>query len=130
MAKKPKTDPTSGVSDQAEAARLAAEAQAKAETDAAAEAARLTAEAIAAADEKAEAKADADPVRDASAAGEQLGLTAISVMSKSERGRRRAGFGFTREPTLIATADLSVGRFAAIVSDPELIIRRVEIKAG
>jgi hypothetical protein len=44
----------------------------------------------------------------------------IVVSARPERGRRRAGFAFTREKTAIALADLEQDQIAALAGDPEL----------
>lgn len=49
----------------------------------------------------------------------------LVVRAKSERGRRRAGFAFVREPTVILLSDLSAAQCAAIKADPELIVELV-----
>ncbi|ACF01857.1 hypothetical protein Rpal_3355 [Rhodopseudomonas palustris TIE-1] len=55
----------------------------------------------------------------------------VIVKSKSDRGRRRAGFAFTREETRIPLADLSDDQLVALVADTELIVETVdEVTAG
>jgi len=155
MAKKPKVSVTVDASSdeiaKAEADRLAAEAQAQA-------AAQAEAVRIAAAQAEADAKlqADADRIaaeaaaddsthtvvttigdqtagvlvtKAAAKAGAEFGPPAIWVKSKSERGRRRAGFAFTREPTQIAIDTLKTEQLEALISDPELIVKIVEAPA-
>ncbi|MGO3934750.1 hypothetical protein [Rhodopseudomonas pseudopalustris] len=153
MAKKPKADAVADAAAKAEADRLAAEAQAQAAAQA--EAARIAA-AQAEADAKLQADADriaAEAAADGSThavvttigdqtagvlvtkaaakAGAEFGPPAIWVKSKSERGRRRAGFAFTREPTLIFLENLhGPGELEAILSDPELIVTKANDTAG
>lgn len=55
----------------------------------------------------------------------------VIVKSKSERGRRRAGYAFTREETRIPLADLSDDQMVALVADAELIVETIdEVTAG
>lgn len=55
----------------------------------------------------------------------------VIVKSRSDRGRRRAGFAFTREETRIPVADLSVDQLAALAADTELIVATIdEVTAG
>jgi hypothetical protein len=137
----------------AEAERLAAEAQQiAAELDASIAATNAAAEAEMAAKAGAESKylnvlldsktiidqpalryEGAAEARDAAAAqaGAEFGPPAIWVKAKSERGRRRAGFAFTREPMLIYLEDLhGSGEIEAILSDPELIVTKATDTAG
>lgn len=53
---------------------------------------------------------------------EALKAASIVVTSKAERGRRRAGFAFTRDETSIPFADLSEQQIEALTGDAELVV--------
>lgn len=50
----------------------------------------------------------------------------IVVTSLSPKGRRRAGYAFTREPTTIPVRLLSESEYDAIVGDPALAVSEIE----
>lgn len=56
------------------------------------------------------------------AEGIDLTGKAIEVRARSDRGRRRAGFGFTREPTRFEAEELTEDQLGAILADPELTV--------
>ncbi|WP_420132613.1 HI1506-related protein [Rhodopseudomonas sp.] len=109
MASKPKTEKTKG--DVAPDAKAEADAAAKAEAD------RLAAE----------ANAEAEKAAPAKEARTELPKF-VDVRSRSERGRRRAGFAFTRESQLIPADELKTEQLEALISDPELIVKIVLIE--
>lgn len=53
---------------------------------------------------------------------EQLAKVQVVVKAKSATGRRRAGFQFTRDETVIALAELKDEQLASLRADPELIV--------
>ncbi|MFH0299816.1 HI1506-related protein [Bradyrhizobium sp. 31Argb] len=53
---------------------------------------------------------------------EALNGASIVVKAKLERGRRRAGRGFTREQTVIPYPDLHADQIDALAGDPELSV--------
>ncbi|MGB3165635.1 MAG: hypothetical protein WBA68_02550 [Alteraurantiacibacter sp.] len=54
--------------------------------------------------------------------GSADGASIIQVRSKRPLGRRRAGIGFTPEPTPVDLSQLSPRQIDALATDPELII--------
>lgn len=53
---------------------------------------------------------------------QSLAAVSVVVKARAERGRRRAGFAFSREETVIPYADLSEQQIAALIADPDLIV--------
>ncbi len=53
-------------------------------------------------------------------------IKSIAVRSVSKRGRRRAGFRFGPEPTLLGPGDLTEEQAMAIAGDPELVVEMLD----
>jgi hypothetical protein len=62
---------------------------------------------------------------------EALKHASIVVKAKSQHGRRRAGYAFTREETVIPYLDLDAMKLGALVEDAELVVAiRIPKPAG
>lgn len=46
----------------------------------------------------------------------------LVVKAKGDKGRRRAGFAFSREETVIPLTELKAGQIAALADDRELVV--------